>query len=190
VGVFTVAAAHKAGPKASVVAIEPDPFLASLIQRTAMHDGNRDLSISVLCAAVSDRCGIAHLAVATRGRSSNSLVESGSYTQSGGTRYVQHVPTLTLDAMLNEFEAPSFVKIDVEGAESLVMAGAEKLLADHRPTIYIEVGKEQCTQVTSVFNRHQYRLYDGDTTDERPVDACVWNTLAVPAESRLTNRGV
>lgn len=53
-GVFAVAAAHVAEPGAFILAVEADPFLASLLQRSARLPANEDLAIHVLCAAVSD----------------------------------------------------------------------------------------------------------------------------------------
>ena len=36
-----------------------------------------------------------------------------------------------------ELPIPSFIKIDVEGAELLVLRGAERLLRRHRPTLVL-----------------------------------------------------
>lgn len=192
VGVFAIAAAHLAGVDSEVLAVEPDPFLASLLQRTALHRDNRDLTLFVLCQAVSNKKGLARFAISGGGRSQNSLVDvvgaRGGNTE-GSSRYVQHVPTTTLDALLDDFKPPHFIKVDVEGAESLVLEGAEALLAECRPVIYIEVGSEQRDNVTAILKRHRYRLYDGDATNGCQLDACPWNTLAVPDESSLTNYG-
>lgn len=190
VGVFAFAAAHVAGPAGEVVAVEPDLFLAALLQRSALLAGNRDLAVSVVCAAVSETPGLALLCVASRGRSSNALAQVGHRSQAGGTRYVQHSATLTLDGLLAHFQPPQIVKIDVEGAEAMVLAGATRLLAECRPCFYVEVGTRQCAQVREHFKRHDYRLFDGDSRDGREIDDCCWNTLAVPRESDLTNRGI
>lgn len=189
-GVFALSAAHRVGDRARVLAVEPDPFLASLIQRSAECSVNRSLSLDVLCAAVSDRTGVASLCVAARGRSSNALEQVGHRSEAGGTRKHVQVATVTLDTLLAIGFPPGFVKVDVEGAEGLVLAGAARLLNECRPAIYIEVGRQQSSQVASVFAQFRYRLFDGDSSDEREVTHCCWNTLAVPSESSLTNRGV
>lgn len=190
VGVFTMAAAHVAGPTGEVVVLEPDPFLAALVQRTSHHVENTNLNITVICAAVSDVTAITRFMVAKRGRSSSSLEQVGHRSQAGGTRYVQYVPTITLDCLLTTFAPPDFVKIDVEGAEELVLKGASRLLGESRPLIYIEVGNEQSPYVTECLRRYGYRLYDGDARDGEEIFRCVFNTLAVPNESTLTNRGL
>lgn len=189
VGVFTFAAAHVAGPKGQVVAVEADPFLASLLQKSATHAANTDLCVNIICAAASDTTGIARFMIANRGRSSNSLEQTGHRSQAGGTRYVQYVPTLTLDSLLDHVPAPNVIKIDVEGAETIVLKGAERVLSEIRPLIYIEVGAEQNDDVTQELKRHRYRLFNGDTTDEVELQRCTFNTLAVPQESSWTNKG-
>lgn len=181
-GVFTLAAAHVAAPDAEILAVEADPFLAALLQKSTRDPANSDRSISVLCAAVSDHNGVARFLIASRGRSSNSLEQSGHRSQAGGTRFIQHVATTTLDALLEHFSAPDLIKIDVEGAETMVLAGAEQLLSTVRPMLYIEVGEEQNAEVTTILHRHNYRLYDGDRADGVPLEACAFNTLAIPSD--------
>lgn len=188
VGVFTVAAAHVAGPEGEVLAVEADPFLASLLQRSVCDPTNADRRVNVLCAAVSSDPGIARFLVAARGRASNSLESSGHRTQAGGIRYIQYVPTVTLDSLLDHFPKPQVVKIDVEGAEAIVLSGAHRLLSECRPLIYIEVGGAQSADVLAHFQRHRYRIYNGDSDDACEREKCSYNTLAVPMESTRTNR--
>lgn len=89
--------------------------------------------------------------------------------------------------MLNDFGKPDIVKIDVEGAEVLVLRGAQRLLAECRPLIYIEVCGEPAKEVFSILQQHGYRLYDGDADDAKEISHCSFNTLAVPRESNRTN---
>ncbi len=181
-GVFTLAAAHVASPKAHVLAVEPDPFLAALLQKTAREAINSDLNISVLCAAASDRECLARLRIATRGRSSNSLEQTGHHTQAGGTRFIQHALTTTLDRLLEYFPPPEFVKIDVEGAEHLVLQGAGETLTRIRPTFYIEVWNCHSADIARLFQTHDYQLFDGDSPRRDPISTCSFNTLAMPIE--------
>lgn len=186
-GVFTFAAAHVAAPAAFILAVEADPFLAGLLQKSARLSANEKLCVNVLCAAVSDRQDIATFLVASRGRSSNSLEVAGHRSEAAGTRYSQHVPTTTLDHLLVHFPKPDVVKIDVEGAEGMVLEGANSLLTTVRPRFYIEVGSEQSGYVTGIFRRYGYRLYDGNAADGVEMNECTFNTLAVPGESNWKN---
>lgn len=92
--------------------------------------------------------------------------------------------------MLEWFPAPKLLKIDVEGAEGHVLKGANHVLREHRPSLYIEVGVSQNATVTKILKDQNYRLYNGDSTDETEISSCAFNTLAVPEESSLTNAGL
>jgi FkbM family methyltransferase len=50
------------------------------------------------------------------------------------------VPTVTLDTLTRDLGIyPDFVKVDVEGAESLVLEGARKLTLSHNPRFLVEM---------------------------------------------------
>lgn len=182
VGLFSVSAAHRVGPNGRVISVEPDPFLAALLQRSANHRSNRDLKMDVLCAAVSDQSGIARFLIANRGRASNSLAQVGGRSQAAGSRYAQYVPTLTLDSLLVSFPAPTVLKIDVEGAEVMVLNVGQRVLAESRPIIYVEVGQEQRAAISSILTQRNYALFDGDSKSNAEVEQCTFNTLALPRE--------
>ena len=186
VGVLAFAAASIAR-KGTVLAIEADIWLAQLISKSARLRENRALHIRVLPCAVSDRNGIAAFLVASRGRASNALEITGARSQSGGIREKTVVPTLTLDTLLEFFSAPTFVKIDIEGAEAIALRGAGRLLSDARPVFYIEVGAGTNEAVTSILSSAGYVLFDGSmpVSKQVPLDHCAYNTLAMPREKML-----
>ena len=176
VGTFAVAAAAVA-QRGQVVAIEADIWLAGLLRRTAAEPvyGGR---IQVVPCAVAATCGVARFVIAARGRASNALEVSGGRSQMGGAREVVLVPTLPLDTLLETLPAPSFVKIDVEGAELAVLQGAGRLLREVRPSVYIEVDEGWAEEVYALFAGHGYDAFD--PADSRPIDRCIENTLFVP----------
>lgn len=135
-GVFSLAALGR-GAK-SAVAIEADAWLVSLLRRTLALPENAGLSISIVPCAAADKPGIAEFVIASRGRASNHLAEVGGSTQAGGRRDTVLAPTLPLDVLLDRFEPPTLVKIDVEGADELVLKGMTKVLETHKPKIYCE----------------------------------------------------
>lgn len=157
VGVFTVAAAVAAR---TVWAIEADIWLAGLLRRTAALPANADRDIHVLPTALSDKVGTASFDIAARGRASNALSASGGRSQMGGARDTVTVPTLTLDTLLDDKGPPDFIKIDVEGAEELVLAGGARVLQEARPLVYIEVGEDQRTAIAGLFAGYGYRPFD------------------------------
>lgn len=179
IGVFAFAAASLT-TQGSVLAIEADIWLAQLIKQSAALPKNRGLKIQVIPTAVSQSNGVATFFIAKRGRASNYLEGAGARSQTGGVRDKVLVPTLTLDTLLEAFAAPTFIKIDVEGAEDAVLKGASRLLKEVRPTFYIEVGSATQDEVTQIFLDHDYLLFDGAT--RAPIEQCAFNTIAIPRE--------
>ena len=136
----------------------------------------------VLPVAVSHKDGVASFNVAARGRSANALAEVSGSTQMGGVREVELVPTLTLDRLLDSQRPPDVLKIDVETAELLVLAGARRVLSEHAPAIYCEVTHSTRDEVMRQLLDLNYHLYDGEslTGTPRPVDSRVVNLVALP----------
>jgi FkbM family methyltransferase len=179
VGVFTIAAASVAN-KGSVLSVEPDIWLAGLIQRTANLTGNKKKDIRVLPAAISEYNSVATLIIAKRGRASNRLGGTSGKSQMGGIRNTQYVPTITIDNLLKFFPKPDFIKIDVEGAELLAIRGAAEVISSVRPIFYIEVRKRYSSEIKKFFRTEKYRLFDGESYV--PIKNCTFNTFFVPEE--------
>jgi FkbM family methyltransferase len=163
VGLFSFAAAALG---AQVVAVEPDPWLASLIHRSALMN---KLPVTVLPAAVSDRQGIWQLHTPDEGRSSNSL-RRGSAGQT--------VIAVTLDSLLDYFAAPQVLKIDVEGMEVSVLAGAQRVL-QARPSILCEVTGHH-EEIGKVLEDANYNFFAARTSIRHPLRRPSRDTLALP----------
>ena len=176
IGTFSVAAATVA-VDGEVVAIEADIWLAGLLRRTAAEPffGGR---IKVVPCAVAAEPGVARFVIAARGRASNALEIGGGRSQMGGAREVVLVPTLSLDILLESLQPPSFVKVDVEGVELMVLRGASRLLRDVRPKMYVEVDQRLAAEVMQVFAAANYGAFD-PRSGER-LDHCLENTLFQP----------
>ena len=142
---------------ANRIAVEPDPFLAGLIKRSSERNG---LPVRCYQAAVGERSGQADLVIAKRGRAANHLIAVKGSTQTGGDRDTVTVPMMTLDDLLDKEGRPDFVKIDVEGAELLVLGGATRLL-EQQPTIYIEVFREQADACRAILAHANYTIEEG-----------------------------
>jgi FkbM family methyltransferase len=180
VGLFTIAAAQKAGPQGSIVAIEPDLWLASLLQRSAALQPPAAARIHVMPVAVSNRTGIATLHIANRNRNSNHLSSVPEHSQAGGTRETHQVLSITLDWLLEQLSPPSLVKIDVEGAEIDLLHGAHNLLTNVRPILMCESQHRNRPEVTTILNQYRYKLYDWDTNPRVEIQTAAFNTLAIP----------
>jgi FkbM family methyltransferase len=181
VGLFTFAAAHRAGPSGRVVAIEADLWLAGLLNRSARMQPPTSAPVQVLPVAASDSSKIAAFCIANRSRASNFLEEAVGSSQTGGVRSTTHVVTITLDWLLEQGPAPNVVKIDVEGAELSVLKGGLRVIAEARPVILCEV-RQAKDVVTGLLIDHGYTLYDWDSPTRSKVDLACYNTLALPPD--------
>jgi FkbM family methyltransferase len=190
VGLFSVSAAGIAGPSGSVFAIEADINMAQLLLRTSRLKANQRLApISVIPVAISNQTAILKFNIARRSRASNSLEGYGA-SQMGGVVDRRLVPALSLDELRLSLPAPLVLKVDVEGAELAVFAGAENVLTKDRPFIYCEVGSEHSEDVMRHLKRVDYMVFDGATVDRtfsspEPLSA-PWDTLAIPREKLIS----
>ena len=177
VGLFSFAAAVAAGSDGHVIAVEPDTVLVQLLRRSSA--GQRHASVEVLPAAVADECRVARFHIAKRNRSTNYLDGFGT-TQTGGVRAIELVPTVSLDWLAAHFPPPDIIKIDVEGAEALVLSGGRRVLRAH-PRIICEVAKENAMAVRDLLIGSGYTLYNGELAADRrhPTAEAPFNTLAI-----------
>jgi FkbM family methyltransferase len=115
-------------PLGKHIAYEPVPHVrASLARRFPQAE--------VRAAALSDRDGESTFVVHRRLPSRSSLRPVGY--DAGQTETIQ-VPVETLDRSLPAGYIPHLLKVDVEGAEHLVLEGAIATLTTHRPVVLFE----------------------------------------------------
>ncbi len=86
---------------------EPDIWLCSILKRT--FENNNDLQIDVMPLAVSNKIGLAKFNITERSRSTNYLSEAFGSTQTEGIRQTYIVPTISLDSVLEYYNAPDFI---------------------------------------------------------------------------------
>ncbi len=164
VGLFSFAAAALG---ARVLAVEADAWLADLLRRSAQLNG---LPVKVLSAAVADVIGISDLHFSKEGRASNSLTGSGNS---------HPVVTVTLDWLLERFDAPDLLKIDIEGSEYAALKGAPQLLR-RQPAIFCEVSQDH-DDVARILSGAGYTLYAARERDRQPINRPSRDTLALPS---------
>lgn len=107
--------------------------------------------------------------------------------------------TVSLDTLTNgtAFEQPDFLKLDVQGYELEVLAGARRILDTHPPEmiqmeislIEINQGAPLFAEVVSHMDDLGYRLYDLCAFMRRPLDNALWQVdgLFVHADSELVS---
>lgn len=177
-GVFTFAAAAKAGPQGRVIAIEADPCMAALIHRTERTKDPRSAPIALMCAAVSNRRGIERLCVTPDAGQQH--LEAAASTVEWSCQFP--VPTLTVDELLEHFPAPSLLKADIEGAEVAMLEGSRRLLTEIRPHMLVEVKIPNIRAVATIVHEHNYAIYDATNLHRGELDQCAYESLFVPRE--------
>ena len=172
VGLFSLSAAAKAR---IVLAVEPDPWLAALLNRSASAITN----VRVLSAAVTDTVDLGELNIAQRGRATNFMSGFGT-SQAGGVRNRQPVVTVTLDWLAERFPVPDIIKIDVEAGERLVLEGGRSLFNRARPLLVCEVDSANSSWVTNFLLSLGYSFLDEHL---EPTSIAVGDIVAVPSRS-------
>lgn len=124
IGYYTRLLSDLVGPSGRVYAFEPHPDNLEFLRHNTRKLGN----VEVLGAAVSDRVGSVTLHVSA-GHSNHSLIDG--YTEEEGRIEVESV---ALDAFAADkgIAEIGLVKVDVEGAEPLVMEGMTGLMKSKR----------------------------------------------------------
>ena len=82
---------------------------------------------------------------AARANTGMSSISRGTAGRAGTIRNVYHVRARPLDAILQEASASrvDVIKIDVEGAELLVLRGSRQTLSEHSPILIVEMIERQ-----------------------------------------------
>jgi FkbM family methyltransferase len=139
IGYYSVKAAAVLGPNGRVVSIEPNPVtLGTLRANVGQAKGGK---ISVQPVACSDREAVLKFYAAPRQNTGESSLSSKNAGQEGAIAGTYEVRARPLDDIAAELGLTrvDVVKIDVEGAEMLVLKGAKSTLARFHPVLIIEL---------------------------------------------------
>ena len=183
-GVVTVIGARLVGPRGIVYAFEPVPDNAAFVRSNAAANGF--MNVEVIEKAVTSHSGSAELALATY---SGGAVLSEFATPPDAAGMLR-VDLASIDDLVERsgLKPPSFVKIDVEGAELSVLQGMERTAARHRPMILYELDDAESEPLQrKQAECEQWLLARGYRVAELPVsyagiDWLVKHFLATPIE--------
>lgn len=130
-GYFSMIAGALVGKAGRVIALEPDPRVVEVLRRNVGANGFENAT--VVQAAAYNSCGEVSLGCAP------ATSWSGIYYERPTKRI--EVRAVTLDSLCDELglERVDFVKIDVEGAEGVVLEGMSGVLSRHRPQVLLEL---------------------------------------------------
>ena len=187
VGFHAVRFARLLGAGRRVVSVEPTRRAADRLDRNLARNGVAD-RVVVHRGAVADRAGTMELKTIA-GREEFSTLGAMAHPAVDGERWeIETVSTCTLDELVERHGVePGFVKVDVEGAEHLVFAGAARTLSVHRPVIVTELSDDllrgngsSAREIVELISGHGYRITDPQRPGVEPGSASFADVLCVP----------
>jgi FkbM family methyltransferase len=173
VGFHTFRAATRVGDAGRVVAVEANPENARLIAHTIESNSIGNVELVPLALAG----GRGYVSFGAHVGSNGGFLPEGASTTGSGRGTI--VPTVALDDL--GLDRVSVVKIDVEGAEGIVIDGASVTIERHRPTFVMEFSQEMTTRVSARSPRdhlsrfvdwgYSIAIIDRSTGSPQPVDS-------------------
>ncbi|NJN16514.1 MAG: FkbM family methyltransferase [Oscillochloris sp.] len=125
IGYYSIQAAVRVGSAGRVIACEPDPTNNALLARSVA--ANQLTNVTLIPCAVADRTTTCAFVIDD---SNGRLVDSA-------TPQARIVQAVALDPLLAA-ERVDLIKMDIEGAEGLALAGMEQMINTWRPVIITE----------------------------------------------------
>jgi FkbM family methyltransferase len=137
VGYYSLSIAMKPGFNGKVVSFEPLPHLWNLFSKSIIQN-KLSKTIKVHKIALADQPGTMELNTAehTVNAGATSLIAG-----SGNTKSERSTKVETLDAMAKGLK-PDSIKVDIEGAEGLFLAGATNTIPASNPTMLVEINRD------------------------------------------------
>ena len=195
VGVVTLAAAAWVGPLGRVFSFEPsEREFGRLLDN--LH-GNQLEHVVAVRAAVADAEGEITLQVATDEFAGLNTIGTEFSYAGVGTERLERLEAITVDAFASEHQLSRIdvMKIDVEGAEGAVLAGASQVLRSRRPAVIAEVFSRSLqangwdrARLARLFATVGYELFAIDDATAQLIrlrtldDIDEENVVALPAE--------
>lgn len=138
IGYYSLKADRVVGEKGRVIAVEPNPD--TLVQLRENIEASGAKAITVQPVACSDAEATLELFAAARANTGVSSLSRDNAQQAGTVNNVYKVRARPLDDVIREtgVSRVDVIKIDVEGAELLVLKGAPRTLEKFGPALVVE----------------------------------------------------
>lgn len=165
VGYYTVLASRLVGDSGNVHSFEPTPRTFDSLKENAV--GKKNVFVNNF-AAFNEEKEIVFIDYGPKFSAFNGFKDRTSddtdFLRNDGK--VIKVKTIILDNYCrNKKIVPTFIKIDAEGAESLILDGMKHIMKDLRPIISIEVAgedewKDNCRKSIEILTGAGYSIYE------------------------------
>jgi FkbM family methyltransferase len=171
-------AAREVNPVVPVYAFEPNPLTVKYL-RTKCDS----LDIEVVESAIAENNGTVTFALM------NARSQMTDKTEDSSEQQTVEVRAVTLDTWcIQSAVAPALIKIDTEGAESGILRGGARIVAEYRPVILCEVLSDEAGKDVMEALPPSYRYYHIDENSGRvdqrtTITRKVWrnhNWLLIP----------
>jgi FkbM family methyltransferase len=163
IGYYSLKAAPVVGPGGRVIAVEPNPETIAKLNGNIQASGANMVTVEPV--ACSDAEATLELFAAPRSNTGETSLSRANASQDSQGVISYKVRARPLDAVLREagVSRVDAIKIDVEGAEYLVLKGATETLDRYHPAILIELVEHQLQamgassqQVIELLRSHGY----------------------------------
>ena len=163
-GIFSLKAAKCVGEDGIVVALEPLPHMLYTLHRNVVMNRFSNVRIRNFCAG--DQTGVTEFWINQGRPASSGLIRLDPQASKVS------VLCMKLDdlAALEGLKRLDYVKIDVEGAEDRILAGARELISRFKPVIQVEINKQAAANIAG----YRKLSYSGSP-----------NSLLLPEDHRL-----
>ena len=182
IGIYSIYAAHLVGDRGRVYAVEPHTVnFAALLQNIQL---NGLLNVCIpMSSALSDEPAYLpfYYASLTPGSSMSQLGQSMRGDETDLSRRVVETKSATsLDLLVHDqvIEAPTHIKIDVDGTEAMVVRGMGRLLssADGPRTVQVEVQPDTNAAVVELMDECGYSISERHYTAHGQEQLDAWAT--------------
>jgi len=185
IGYYSVFFSTKVGSD-RFVALEGNPENHKRVCDNIEINGN--CAKYVLNAAVSDLDGFVDFEIDpnTNSRLVRDFVYvGGDFSMYKAPKNTLKVKSFTPDGMLSDFPAPNFIKIDIEGAEFVVLDSMHKVASEIRPCICLECHNPLCDKKGAEFcSKYNYVpfLFEKQGLKKIAVSDVCGTVLLIPVE--------
>jgi FkbM family methyltransferase len=170
-GYYTLILADLVGETGHVYAVEPNPAAAHALRRSIGLNGAAGRT-TVIEAAAGAADGNQLLLFAPHGEPKNATIIASQDQVSATSGTVYPVSQIAVDTIAAEQGRIDFIKIDAEGAEEGIIAGALKTLERDKPHLVLEFNiaryrdcRAFLAQLSSIYGRLRHIDYYGNAVE-------------------------
>lgn len=160
-GYFTVHLSKLTGDSGKVYAVEPVKPILSVLKLNTQNLKN----VQVYPYALGDRNG--HIKLGNRTKYKNGFIASGSnfildekINENNSAEVEFEAEIRKGSELFNNLDKLDFIKVDIEGYESVVIPEIEPLISKFEPILIIEARRQSRIKMLDFFENHNYRVFE------------------------------